>query len=330
MTARYANCSDVPLAMGVWLATDTYDHDTRPNVISATSLMKPLRQIILPTRIEPGTALPKLADQIRTQIGRAVHDAIESAWRNNHAQAMADMGYPKHVIDRVRINPTPALVRDWPDCIPVYIEQRVEKKVGKWIVTGKYDIVCDGRVQDYKTATIWSYMNQVNKEKQSQQGSLYKWLNPDIVFDDEIDIHHIFLDWQASKAVSMVNYPRRAFVDQTIPLMSVAETDMFVRRKLALIEKYWDADEADIPQCTDDELWRSDPVYQWWSKPTNQKCQKAFDDKQEAMVFFATKNTGEIREVPGQVTACKYCNAFQACTQKDALIESGHLVITSR
>lgn len=326
--ARYANVSDVPLAMGVWLATDTYDHDTRPNVISATSLMKPLRQIILPTRIAPGMALPNLADQIRTQIGRAVHDAIENAWRYNHAQAMRDMGYPDHVIERVRINPDPGNINNDPDMIPVFIEQRAERKVGKWIVTGKYDIVCDGRVQDYKTATIWSYMNQVNKEKQSQQGSLYKWLNPHIVYDDQIDIHHIFLDWQASKASTMPDYPRRAFIDQTIDLMSVQDTDQFVKRKLALIDKYWDAKEEDIPQCTDDELWRSAPVYQWWSKPTNQKCQNVFKDKQEAMIFHATKGKGEIREVPGNVTACKYCNAFQACTQKDALIQSGHLTFT--
>jgi hypothetical protein len=321
--ARYANVSDVPLAMGVWLATDTYDHDDRPNVISATSLMKPLRQIILPSRIEPGTALPKLADQIRTQIGRAVHDAIENAWRHNHEQAMADMGYPQHVINRVRINPTKSQLLD--DIIPVYIEQRAERKVGKWIITGKYDIVCDGRVQDYKTATIWSYMNQVNKEKQSQQGSIYRWLNEDIVYDDQIDIHHIFLDWQASKAGTQVNYPMRAFVDQTITLMSVAETDQFIRRKLALIEKYWDAKEEDIPECSDDELWRSDPISQYWGKAENIKASKNFTDKQEAMIYQASKSTGFIKEIPGKVGACKYCNAFHACTQKDRLIEAGQL-----
>jgi hypothetical protein len=327
MTARYSNVSDVPLAMGVFLATDTYDHDERPFVISATSLMKPLRQIILPTRIPPGLALPKLADQIRTQIGRSVHDAIERAWLYNYAQAMTDMGYPDHVIARVRLNPTAKELDDCPDCIPVYVEQRAEKKVGKWIVTGKYDIIADGRVQDYKTASIWSYMNQVNKEKQAQQGSIYKWLNPDIVYDDQIDIHHIFLDWSAAKT-SDVNYPQRAFIMQSIDLMSVNQTDQFVKRKLALLERYWDADEASIPVCTDEELWRSDPVFKYYGNDTNVKASKNFSDKSEAYTYVADKGKGHIKEVPGTVTACKYCNAFQACSQKDALIAGGFLTFT--
>jgi hypothetical protein len=325
MTARYSNVSDVPLAIGVFLATDTYDHDDRPNVISATTLMKPLRQIILPKRIPKGMALPKLADMMRTAVGRAVHDAIERAWRYNHVQAMLDMGYPQHIIDRVKINPTESELDS--NTIPVYIEQRAERKVGKWIVTGKYDIVCDGRVQDYKTATTWSYMNQVNKVKQSQQGSIYKWLNEDIVYDDEIDIHHIFLDWSVAKTNDQ-NYPQRMFIDQTISLMSVAETDLFVKRKLALINKYWDAKEKDIPECSDDELWRTDPVFKYFGDAKNIKSSKVFDDRNDAYTYLANKNKGEIREVPGKVTACKYCDAFQACTQKDRLVQGGFLTFT--
>ena len=51
MPARYANVSEVPLALAVFLASDYYDYDTVPNTISATTLLKPLRQIVLPPRI---------------------------------------------------------------------------------------------------------------------------------------------------------------------------------------------------------------------------------------------------------------------------------------
>lgn len=324
MPARYANVEDVPLAMGVFLATDTYDHDDRPNVISATTLLKPLRQIILPSRIEPGLALPKLADQIRTCLGRAIHDAIERSWLYHYDEAMMAMGYPEGIIKRVKVNPKPEELDE--DTIPVYVEQRVEKKVGKWIVTGKFDIVADGRVQDYKTATIWSYMNQVNKDKQSLQGSIYRWLNPDIVYADEIDIHHIFFDWQASKALTVPNYPMRAFTLQTIELLTLAQTELFIKRKLAMIEKYWDAKEEDIPECSDEELWRDDPVYKYYTDyATAKRATKVFSDRNDAYSHLATKGKGEVIEFPGKVTACKYCAGFQACTQKDRLIESGHL-----
>jgi hypothetical protein len=38
-------------------------------------------------------------------------------------------------------------------------------------------------------------------------------------------------------------------------------------------------------------------------------------------------NVGLVKEVPGQVTACKYCPAFSICSQKDALIAAGDLIL---
>jgi len=52
MTLRYANVSDVPLALAVFLATDSYDYNPDPNTVSATTLLKPIRQIVLPPYYE--------------------------------------------------------------------------------------------------------------------------------------------------------------------------------------------------------------------------------------------------------------------------------------
>ena len=71
MPARYANVGEVPLALAVFLATDNYDYNSDPNTISATTLLKPVRQIILPGRIAPGEALPNLADMMNSRMGRS-------------------------------------------------------------------------------------------------------------------------------------------------------------------------------------------------------------------------------------------------------------------
>lgn len=325
MNRRYTNVQDVPLALGVFLASDDYDYDDRPNVISATTLLQPLRQIILSKRVPQEDANVPLASMMRLRIGSAVHSAIERSWKENYQSAMEAMGYPQRVIDMVRINPT-----SWdPDTIPVYMEQRVEKRIGKWTVTGKYDFIAEGRVQDFKTATVWSYQQQTNFDKQKKQGSLYRWLNPTIITADEIDIHHIFLDWQGAQARTNPKYPQRDFIKQTIGLMSVQETDQFVKNKLALIDKYWDADEADIPHCNDDELWRREPVFKFYlSGDTTKRATKVFDTLHDATLFqIEKKGAGVIKPFPGQVTACKYCAAFIACSQKDLLIEAGDLVL---
>jgi hypothetical protein len=92
-----------------------------------------------------------------------------------------------------------------------------------------------------------------------------------------------------------------------------------------------DAPEEEIPQCTDEDLWRSDPVFKYYKNGdiTAKRSTKNFDTHQEAVIYMSTENGGKgaIKEVPGQVTACKYCPAFMACTQKDSFIASGDLVL---
>ena len=60
MPTRYANVSEVPLALAVFLASDYYDYNEDQNTISATTLLKPLRQIVLPPRIPQGMGLVNL------------------------------------------------------------------------------------------------------------------------------------------------------------------------------------------------------------------------------------------------------------------------------
>lgn len=327
MPARYANVSEVPLALAVFLASDYYDYNEDPNTISATTLLKPLRQIVLPPRIPQGMGLVNLGDMLASRMGAAIHDSIEKAWLTNHRQAMEAIGLPKKVIDLIRINPKKEELTE--GIIPVYLEQRLSRKLGKWTVTGKFDFVAEGRVQDFKSTTTFTYKNQTNADKYTQQGSIYRWLDPQLITQDEMDIHYIFTDWKAAMARTDPKYPPRRFHKQTFPLMSLAETQRYVSHKLALIEQHWDSDEADLPLCTDEELWRSEPVYKYYANPEKtSRSTKNFATQAEAMVKFVQDGSkGLVKEVPGQVAACKYCPAFAACTQKDQLIASGDLLM---
>lgn len=329
--ARYVNTSNVPLALAVFLATDNYDHNPDPYTISATTLLKPLRQIILPARIPQEDAMIDLAAQMSTAIGSAIHDGIERSWRFNYAKALAALGYPAKLIARVRINPTQAELDTDPDIVPFYLEQRASKKVGQWTVTGKWDFIGEGRVQDFKSASIWSYKNQVNADKQILQGSLYRWLAPEKITQSQMDIHHIFKDWKAGMTKTDPSYPPQHFLTQTFDLLPVQETEMFVRQKLALIEQYWNAAEADIPECSDEDLWRTKAVFKWYKNgdASASRSTKNFDSMHDAQSHMSLvgKGAGVIVERPGEVKACRYCAGFAACTQKDRLIMAGDLIV---
>lgn len=325
---KYANVSSVPLSMAVFLANDTYDHVDEPNYISATSLLKPLRQLILAARVPKDESPVDLSNMIASRMGSAIHDAIERAWKDNYKTALETLGYPAGVIKKIRINPPQENQEE--GIIPIYLEQRAYKKVGKWTIGGKYDFIGDGRVEDFKSTSVYTYINKTNDDKYIWQGSLYRWLNPKLVTRDEMAIQFIFTDWQAAKAKTDPNYPPKRIHQKLLKLKSVAETEAFVRRKLALIEQYWDAPEDQIPECTDEDLWRSDPVFKYYANPEKTaRSTKNFDNKQDAYTHMAQAGKGVVIEKPGQVTGCKYCPAFALCSQKDRLIASGDLLMES-
>jgi hypothetical protein len=325
--SKYSNATSIPLSLAVFLASDDYDYNPDPNTISVTTLIKPVRQIVLSTRVPQEDIQIDIAALVNSRLGSAIHNGIEGTWLRNYQKAMADLGIPRRAIQNVKINPKPDELTE--DTIPVYLEQRTEKKVGKWTVTGKFDFVGEGRVEDFKTTGVFTAMNNTNDEKYILQGSLYRWLNPSIITRDEMAIQWIFTDWSKLKAMTDPKYPQSRTQQKVFPLKSIQEIDAFVHRKLASIEQYMDAPEEDIPPCGDEDLWRSDPVFKYYKNPDKtSRSTKNFDTIQEArMRFIEDGSVGLIKEVPGQVTACKYCSAFTACTQKDALIASGDLVL---
>ena len=321
--SKYANTSAVPLSLAVFLATDNYDHDSA--TISATALLKPIRQIILGARVPEGDSVVDLIQMMPSRMGSAIHDAIERSWKDNHATALSALGYPDKVIEKIRINPDPSELGN--GIIPIYLEQREKKQVGKFLVSGKFDFIGDGRVEDFKSTSTYTAMRGTNDEKYILQGSIYRWLNPKKITKDEMAIQFIFTDWSKAKAMTDPKYPQQRIQQKILPLKSVLETDAFVKRKLTQIDQLWDAPEESLPLCSDEDLWRSEPVFKYYKNPQKMaRSTKNFDTRQEAYTRRAEDgNVGIVVEVPGQVTACKYCSAFALCSQKDALIAVGDL-----
>ena len=323
--SKYANTSAVPLSLAVFLASDNYDYDA--NTISATALIKPLRQIVLSARVPANDAVVDLIQMVPSRMGSAIHDAIETSWKQNYQTALKDLGYPQKIIDQVRINPKPEELGD--NTIPIYLEQRAHKQVGKYTISGKFDFIGDGRVEDFKTTSAYTAMRGSNDDKYILQGSIYRWLNPKLVTKDEMAIQFIFTDWSKAKAMQDPKYPQQRIQQKLLPLKSIQETDAFIQRKLSQIDQHWDAPEETIPLCSDEDLWRSEPVFKYYKNPQKTaRATKNFDTRQDAYLKLAEDgNVGIVKEVPGQVTACKYCSAFSICSQKDTLIAQGDLLM---
>lgn len=323
--AKYTNQEGLPLSMAVWLASDYYDYQRAG--LSVTTLLKPIKQTILGKRVAAEAAVTDIMGLVQNRMGAALHDSIEKAWVQNFDNALKDLGVAGGLRRRVRINPTPEEAKE-DGIIPVYLEQRSQKEVHGIPVSGQFDFVGDGMVEDFKSTTVYSYIMGSKDSDYILQGSMYRWLRPDIITKDQLRINFIFTDWSKANARQQPQkYPQSRIANKVYNLLPLAETERWVSNRVQTLLDLWDADEEKLPDCTAEELWRSDPVYKYYKDPKKTtRSTKNFDSKAEAMIRFVEDGSvGLVKEVPGEVKACLYCPAFPICKQKDALIASGDL-----
>jgi hypothetical protein len=326
MNIKYTNVGGVPLAMLPWLVHDTYDHSDNPNQISATSLLKPLKQVVLTSKITD--AAVEVSTLTASRIGTAIHDAIERSWMTPESvqKAFKLAGYPTKIANSVVVNPSADM--DLSDKIPVYIEQRVDREFLGYTLSGKFDIVIDGTLGDFKNTSVFTYMNQTNAEKYIQQGSIYRWLNPSIITQDYMEIYHQFTDWSALNAQTQRDkgYPQSKLMTVKYELMSLRDTERFIKDRLSNLTQAKSMTQEELPDCTDDELWRSESVYKYYADPNKLgRSTKNFDDYLSAHTHLANMGKGIVLEVKGKAKACNYCSANPICLQAESLRQQGLL-----
>lgn len=327
--ATYLNETGVSLSVAVYLATDHYDHI--PNSLSATSLLKPTRQIVLTPRVPKEQQAIDVVSMMAARMGTSVHDGIEKAWMGGHyKQAMRSLGYDEKVIERIVINPDPSEVK--PHDVPVYMEQRLFREFMGHTISGKFDFIAGGRVEDFKNTSVYTWIYGSKTEDYQLQGSIYRWLDQgQRITEDHIAIQFFFKDWKASELSRNSKYPPRPTESQLIPLLSLSDTEDFIRDKLTELDTHRDTHEMELPECSDKELWR-DPTI--WKVKKTVDAPKAmaggakFDNPGDAYAF-AQKKGGVVVEVKGQVKACNWCPAFVICTQKDRYLADGSLTVRS-
>lgn len=318
---KVTNNYGVNLLMAVWLLNDDYDYDATPKTLSMSTIIKPLKKYILGKRVAAKHRQVDVADLMAGALGSAIHDAVEAVWLNKEKReaSLKKLGVPDDVIACILVNPTPDELFD--GCIPVYLEQRAVREFMGYRITGKFDAIADGRVNDTKSTGVFSYMKGNKDEDYRKQLSGYKWLNPDKVTDPIGQINFAFTDWQGFRANQDPLYPEKRLITKEFQLLSDREVENFIAERILALEKYMDLPEEDIPECTLEDLWQDPPVYKYFSDPSKVaaggRATKNFKDPAEAQRFMIEKGKGTIVTVEGSPKACGYCDAFEICKQKD-------------
>jgi hypothetical protein len=315
----FTNTKNIDFPIAVWLAADPdYDLVPSPNTISTTTLQKPIKSIILSNRIqEPVTDISAL---VPSKVGTALHTDLEKVFTSDKLRiALHNLDYPKQFIDRIVVNPDKPLDTYPDNAFFIYCEKRTNKQIGNYTISGKFDLVIDGSLHDLKTTKVYNYTSGSNDRDYLLQGSIYRWLNPTIITKDYLTLNYILLDW-TPLSVFKKDYPSFQTVEKNIPLLSIQETENYIKERLTLLEKYKDADQKHMPDCTFEELWQDPPKWAYYKNPNNKRATKLFDTSSEAYQRLAEDgNKGVVNKRPSKVKRCHFCAANTICDQAASL-----------
>ena len=327
MAFEYTNKNNISLPLAVFLMYDDYNYDERKNVISATGLIRPLRQLILSYQNPTEAKTVDISELVASRMGSAIHKGCEAAWTDPPTikKALKALGANDDAANSIKINPKTVEPGD----NPVYVEQRVEKKIDDFIISGQYDLVLDGTLNDFKSTSVWTYIFDSSADSYIKQGSIYKWLSPDKIINDYININYIFTDWSAAKAREKKDYPQFKAVTKKYNLWSFEETETWIRNRLETYKLHFNTPQEGLPECTDEELWATEETFKYYKNPSKlERSTKNFKTMDEAVIRKAEDgDIGIIKTVPGTVKHCPYCPVISICTQAEAMRVSGRLIL---
>lgn len=320
---QYSNSQNLPLSIAVFLATDTYVKNE--DAVSATQLIKPTRQLILDNRIPEEERVADVASMLKSRLGTAMHAGIENAWINP-TNALLALGYPQKTVDKFLINPKDS--DNLSGRIPVYVEQTFQRELNGYLISGSPDFIIQGNLSDFKKTTTYNYGDEALYQKYILQGSIYKWMAPHIITGETLQIIQIYDDWMKAKSFG-ADYPPSPVMAINLQLMSTHATERYIHDKINELEKYMDADDDQIPLCTDLDLWRKPTVYKYYKNPQrgprSTRTTETYEEAHQA--YMNDGMVGVIDEIKGQVNYCRYCSAAGICKQAQRYLESGELTL---
>ncbi|MBL4705096.1 MAG: hypothetical protein JKY54_11270 [Flavobacteriales bacterium] len=278
-------------------------------------------------RLPESTEPEDLTDRIASRLGQAIHASVEDVWRNHHVATMRKLDMPEKLIKRILINPTQAMIDQFVidnghDPVLVWLEQRYFRQINGIVVSGQFDLIIDGELNDVKTTGVYGYLNGSNDENYVIQMSIYRWINPEKVTSEIGRIQYVFTDWSRMQQRQNPKYPPHRVHEAKYNLMGIRETELWIKEKLLDITTNAQLDQDQMVRCTDSELWMSDPQFKYYAKQASfemgKKSTKNFTSMQEALLHKSTKGKGlgYIHTQVSEPKRCGFCPAASICEQR--------------
>jgi hypothetical protein len=259
------------------VAAVTNDPYSRGNSdISVTQLISPPYQRRLRQEVEASTEvdiIEDVSDRIWSLLGQSVHTVLERAYRGKGL-----------------------------------VEQRLFHEVNGWTVSGQFDVIEDGCLQDFKVTSVWQVMDRGKREWEEQLNLLRLLAHHNGIAVSSLRIIAILRDWSKGKA-SAPGYPSAQVATIDAPMWSLEQAEEFL---LARVKAHQD---PDPPICSDEERWMKPDKYAVM-RDGRKSAVRLFEDETEAKLHAIGlgEKTHTVVARPGGYTRCEqYCNVSHQC-----------------
>lgn len=265
MKLNYTNETGLRLPIMAWLLSDTYDFKPKEKEISATGLITSPKSTVLSRQtIAEGKAKIDVQRLVASRMGTAVHDSIERAWLDTERRK-AGLDFFNIPHDQVEINP----VEPTKNKLQIYMEIRSFFEFRGWKIFGKFDLICNGVLEDYKNTSTYKWT--ADPYEYRLQASIYRKIFPELITKDFFFICFVFKDFKqgiADKTNDITKYPDAAVKYKKLEFFSDDELYDILNTKIDALDGYATTQKIEVlPPCTPKELWmEGETVYKYYPK----------------------------------------------------------------
>lgn len=259
------------------------DYTPTPRRYSVTTLLKPVREILLNRRY--GDEIEQdCADMIWLIFGKAVHSVLEHYGTGESEFAEEKLAF---TLDN--------------GCT----------------VSGIVDLydIDKAEVVDYKTASVWKVIYN-DFEDWRKQGMMYAWLlRKNGLPCDKATFYAILKDHSSTKAKREADYPKQPVfkVEFAVTDEAMAEIETFIRDKTSELIKYEDVPDEELPLCSLEDRWNDGDKYAVMKKG-RKSALRVLDSEEEAELYRMNNGGDYIELRPGTDKKCEdYCRCATKC-----------------
>ena len=272
------------------------EEHNKPGCISATTLLKGVKQVILEHR-----HWEELEDDVSNRcwqlFGTAVHKLLEE--KNPNA----------------------------------FTEEHFEFQTGGKTVTGQVDLydMEEKTITDYKTASVWKVVFK-SFDDWKRQGLIYAWLLKHQGLEvNKCRFIAMLRDWTASEAKKKPEYPQSQIYEYSFDVTKadLAEIGMFITKKVEEIVKAEGLSDDDIPPCSAEERWSTETKYAV-KKPGRKTALKVCDTEEEAKSYaekagadcYIERREGEDKRCDNYCLCCEWCSYYNSKEKRNSGVET--------